>query len=160
VGEMSKFRNKIFNLGKWKSCGEGEKDKGFSLIEVLVGIALVAVAILGLAQLFTYSVLNNARSERMTSATFLAQQQVDFLRNLPADELNKWVVTDVDEFVDVNLDGQNDYRRITRVQYAGDYWEIRVLVFSIAQEQMALATLISNPMDYKVLADVNTIISR
>ena len=137
-----------------------ENEKGFTLIEVLVGIALVAVAILGLAQLFTYSVLNNARSERMTSATFLAQQQIDFIRNLPADELNKWVLGDVDEFVDVNLDGINDFRRITRVQYASDFWDARVLVFSIAQQNQAVGTLIANPMDYKVLADINTIISR
>lgn len=157
---MNEARNKICNPKKCEGRGEREKEKGFSLIEVLVGISLVAVAILGLAQLFTYSVLNNARSERMTNATFLAQQQVDFIRNLPADELNKWVVADVDEFVDVNLDSINDYRRITRVQYAGDYWEVRVLVFPIAKQEEAIGTLLSDPQLYRVLADVNTIVSR
>lgn len=157
---MIKLWNKRGNPKERKSDSRREKKKGFSLIEVIVGISLVAVAILGLAQLFTYSVLNNARSERMTNATFLAQQQIDFLRNLPADELNKWVVADVDEFVDVNLDGTNDFRRITRVQYAGDYWDVRVLVFSIAQQERTVTALINNPMDYKVLADINTIVSR
>jgi len=157
---MSKVRNKRNTPKKSECIPNKEKGNGFTFIEVLVSMALVAVAILGLAQLFTYSVLNNARSERMTSATFLAQQQIDFIRNLPADELNKWVVGDVDEFVDVNLDGTNDFRRITRVQYAADFWDVRVLVFSIAQQDDAIGTLISNPMDYKVLADVNTIVSR
>ncbi|MFC2163394.1 prepilin-type N-terminal cleavage/methylation domain-containing protein [Acidobacteriota bacterium] len=157
---MNKVRNKG-NSPKKSECNQSnEKKDGFSLIEVLVGLALVAVAILGLAQLFTYSVLSNSRSERMTSSTFLAQQQIDFLRNLPADELNKWVLGDVDEFVDVNLDGTNDFRRITRVQYAADFWDVRVLVFAIAQQDRAIATLIADPMKYKVLADVNTIVSR
>jgi prepilin-type N-terminal cleavage/methylation domain-containing protein len=157
---MNKFWNITQNLKKRVCNREKEKESGFTLIEVVVAIALVAVAILGLAQLFTYSVLNNARSERMTNATFLAQQQIDFLRNLPADELNKWVLGDVDEIVDVNLDGINDFRRITRVQYAVDFWDVRVLVFSIAQQGKAIGTLISNPRDYKVLADMNTIVSR
>ncbi len=157
---MIKVRNKRNNPKKRSGDRFKEKESGFSLIEVLVGISLVAVAILGLAQLFTYSILNNARSERMTSATFLAQQQIDFIRNLPADELNKWVVSDVDEPVDVNLDGIDDYRRITRVQYAADFWDVRVLVFPVAQQGIAIATLFANPMDYKVLADINTIVSR
>jgi len=153
--------NKTQNSARPGECsGTTKTETGFTLIEVVVGIALVAVAILGLAQLFTYSILNNARSERMTNATFLAQQQIDFIRNLPADELNKWVLGDVDEFVDINLDGTNEFRRITRVQYAADFWDVRVLIFSIAQQNVAIGTLISNPMDYKVLADMNTIVSR
>lgn len=157
---MSEIRNKRNNPKKCECNPNQERENGFTLIEVIVGIALMAVAILGLAQLFTYSVLNNARSEKMTSATFLAQQQIDFIRNLPADELNKWVLGDVDELVDVNLDGTNDFRRITRVQYAADFWDVRVLIFSIAQQNGAVGTLISDPMKYRVLADVNTIISR
>ena len=157
---MSEVRNKR-NFQKKSECRPNKKEgNGFTFIEVVVGIALMAVAVLGLAQLFTYSVLNNARSEKMTSASFLAQQQIDFIRNLPADELNKWVLGDVDEFVDINLDGANDFRRITRVQYAADFWDVRVLVFSIAQQDGAVGTLISDPMKYKVLADVNTIVSR
>ena len=38
------------------------KKDGFSLIEVLVGIAIVAIALLGLAQIFTYSVMTNSRA--------------------------------------------------------------------------------------------------
>ncbi len=136
------------------------RKEGFSLIEVLVGIALLSVAILGLAQLFTYSILNNSRSERITSGTFLAQQQIEFIRNLPSNELANLLVGDVDELVDVNTDGTNDFRRITRVQFSGSMYDVRVMVFPIARQGVAIGDLFTDPMQHRVLADVNTIISR
>jgi prepilin-type N-terminal cleavage/methylation domain-containing protein len=136
------------------------RKEGFSLIEVLVGIALLAVAVLGLVQLFTYSILNNARSERITRGTFLAQQQIEFIRNLPTTELTNLLVGDVDELVDVNTDGTNDFRRITRVQFSGALYDVRVMVFPIARQGVAIGDLFTDPMQHRVLADVNTIISR
>ena len=64
------------------------KRKGFTLIEVLVAVFLVGVAVMGLAQIFTLTVLNNSRSDRMANATYLAQQRIDFLRNMTTLELN------------------------------------------------------------------------
>jgi prepilin-type N-terminal cleavage/methylation domain-containing protein len=135
-------------------------DEGFSLIEVLIGIAIVAIALLGLAQLFTYSVMTNSRAERMSNATFLAQQQIDYHRNLTSDELNALTAGTNDEQVDVNLDGTIDYRRLTTIQMSGIFWEIRVLVFSAEQVGTALADLVGDPQEYGVKADVSTIISR
>jgi prepilin-type N-terminal cleavage/methylation domain-containing protein len=136
------------------------KKEGFSLIESLVGIALVAVAIMGLVQLFTYSILNNARSERITRGTFLAQQQIEFIRNLPSIELANLLVGDVDELVDVNADGMNDFRRITRVQFSGSLYDVRVMVFPIARQGIAIGDLFTDPVQHRVLANMNTIISR
>lgn len=136
------------------------RKEGFSLIEVLVGIALLAVAVLGLVQLFTYSILNNARSERITRGTFLAQQQIEFIRNLPTTELTNLLVGDIDELVDVNTDGTNDFRRVTRVQFSGALYDVRVMVFPIARQGVAIGDLFTDPMQHRVLADVNTIISR
>ncbi|MCP2620103.1 prepilin-type N-terminal cleavage/methylation domain-containing protein, partial [Candidatus Aminicenantes bacterium AC-334-K16] len=64
------------------------KRKGMTFIEALVGIALMAIAVIGLAQLFTYGILNNSRADRIANATFLAQQQIEFLRNLTGPELS------------------------------------------------------------------------
>lgn len=136
------------------------KNEGFSLIEALVGMALISVAIMGLTQLFTYSILNNARSERITRGTFLAQQQIEFIRNLPSPELALLLVGDIDELVDVNSDGMNDFRRITRVQFSGSLYDLRVMVFPIARQDVAIGDLFADPMQNRVLADVNTIISR
>lgn len=136
------------------------KSKGFSMIEVVVGIALVGVALLGLAQLFCLSVMNNARSDAMTNSIFLAQQQIDFLRNLSADELHNLSLSPIDELMDINSDGTVDFRRITQLQTSGFYWNVRVMVFSGLQAQVAMDNLIASPTEYQVRADVSTIISR
>jgi prepilin-type N-terminal cleavage/methylation domain-containing protein len=145
-----------------RNSGETRKKKreGFSLIETTISIALVGVALLGLAQLFTYSVMNNRRSDRMTNSTFLAQQQIDFLRNLPATDLNNLAQSPVDEQVDVNNDGNIDFRRVTVLQASGFYWEVRVQVFPASQLGVDVDVLIQNPTQYQIKADMSTVISR
>ncbi len=136
------------------------KNEGFSLVEVLVGLAIIAIALLGLAQLFTYTVMTNSRAERMSNAIFLAQQQIDCHRNLTADELNTLTAGTNDEQIDVNLDGSIDYRRVTEIQASGVSWEIRVLVFSAEQLNTSVSSLVQDPQQYKVKANMSTIISR
>ena len=141
------------------------KRKGFTLIEVLVAVFLVGVAIMGLAQIFTLTVLNNSRSDRMASATYLAQQRIDFLRNMTTLELNTATLSDgtpipLDEQLDINNDGTDDYRRITQIQSAGFYWDIRVAVFLSQYSSESSTQLLANPQQYRVLADMNTVISR
>jgi prepilin-type N-terminal cleavage/methylation domain-containing protein len=140
--------------------GGKKKREGFSLIETTISIALVGVALLGLAQLFTFSVMNNQRSDRMTNSTFLAQQQIDFLRNLPATDLNNLAISPVDEQVDVNNDGNIDFRRVTVVNASGFYWEIRVQVFPASQLGFDVNELIQQPIQHEVKADMSTVISR
>ena len=130
------------------------------MVEVLVGLAIVGIALLGLAQLFTYSVMTNSRAERMSNATFLAQQQIDYHRNLTADELNTLAAGINDEQLDVNSDGTIDYRRVTEIQASGISWEIRVLVFSAEQLSRNVSVLVGDPQLYDVKANMSTIISR
>ena len=134
--------------------------EGFSLIEVVIGMYLVAIALLGLAQLFTLSVMNNTRSDKMTNATFLAQQEIDFIRNLTAEEISSLASSPIDEDIDINNDGTINFRRITQVQGSGSYWNVRVQVFSAAQADVDVYELIQNPGPYHVRADLSTIISR
>jgi prepilin-type N-terminal cleavage/methylation domain-containing protein len=157
--------------------GRKQKREGFSLIEVVIGIALVAIAVLGLAQMFTLGIMNNLRSERIANSSFLAQQQIDVMRNLTSDELTTLSAADgvdlngdgnldilKDESLDINSDGKSDYRRITEVQAvssgANVQFEVRVLVFSAEQMAVSKDQLILNPMNYHVQARVNTVISR
>jgi prepilin-type N-terminal cleavage/methylation domain-containing protein len=139
--------------------------KGFTLIEVLVAVFLVGVAIMGLAQIFTLAVLNNSRSDRMANATFLSQQRIDFLRNMTTLELNTTTLSDgtpipLDEQLDINSDGTIDYRRITQIQSAGFYWDIRVMVFPGQHTSESSALLLADPQHYRVMADMSTVISR
>ena len=136
------------------------KREGFSLIETALAIFLVGVALLALAQLFTFSVMNNQRSDRMTNSIFLAQQQIDFLRNLPATNLNDLAASPVDEQIDVNSDGNMDFRRITVIQAVGFNWDVRVRVFQASQLQTSVDDLINYPTQHQIRADMGTVISR
>ena len=146
---------------------------GFTLVEAVIGIALVAIAILGLAQMFTLSVMNNMRSDRITAASFLVQEQVDRLRNLTAGELslvasstavdlNNDGTNDLfkDELLDINSDNVNDYRRITDVQTYGTAWQVQVLVYTAEEFGASEADLISSPQAHHVRARASTIIHR
>jgi len=136
----------------------GRSKKGFSLIEVLVSMALVAIAMLGLAQLFVLSIVNNSQADRMTNAVFLAQQQIEQLRTFTNDELS--ALNTIDELMDLNLDTTYDYRRITRVQLSGSAYEVRILVFAGEQEGVETAALVANHLAYRARADMTTLISR
>src|SRR5438093_7062770 len=55
---------------------------GFSLLEVLVATAILATALVSLAQLFALSTRSNIGSRNTTFAAVLAQQKLEELRSL------------------------------------------------------------------------------
>jgi len=136
------------------------KRNGFSLIEVVIGIAVIGIALLSLAQMFYYAVMNNTNSDRMTNATFLAQQQIDFLRSLNGQELSNMAASPVDETIDINGDGVIDFRRITRLTSEGLSYRVRILVFSNERKDENINNLSDDPVKYRARAVINTIISR
>jgi len=130
---------------------------GFSLIEVLLGIALIGVAVLGLAQMFLLGVWNNRRADLISNGTFLAQQQLDYLRTLTPVELS--ALPDIqDEQLDLNSDGTYDCRRITTIDRALNFY--RVLVFPPSKINESQSVLIASPGSHLVVAQVGTIINR
>jgi prepilin-type N-terminal cleavage/methylation domain-containing protein len=138
--------------------------RGFSLIEVLVGLFLVAVAVLGLAELFLAAVANNLKADRVANATYLAQQQIDWLRGFTSDELTAYAGTTIesrDEVLDLNLDGTNDYRRITDFRIADQSFQVRIYVYSAENFGIASpAELLADPVQYRPRALITTIITR
>jgi type IV pilus assembly protein PilV len=56
-------------------------EEGFSLIEVLVSLAILAVGLLGLALLQVTAVKGNATASKSTVATGLAQDKLEWFRN-------------------------------------------------------------------------------
>ncbi|HHF52045.1 MAG TPA: type II secretion system protein [Candidatus Aminicenantes bacterium] len=149
-----------FKLIRKHSPKKKAQKRGFSLIEAVVGIALMGVAALGLAQLFTYSILVNSRADEISNATFLAQQQIDALRGLTSMELNALTSGKADELIDQNNDGTYDYRRITEVQLSIDRWEVKVIVFPGENLGISADVLFQNPGQYHAMANISTIISR
>jgi type IV pilus assembly protein PilV len=65
---------------------------GFTLIEVMIAVVILAAGILALATMQIVSIRSNAFSTEMTYATMLAQSQFEQFRNMNYDS----VVTDTD----------------------------------------------------------------
>ena len=57
-------------------------DAGFSLMEVLIAMGVMAIGLVALAQLFAISTTANHASKTTTFATMLAQQKMEQLRGL------------------------------------------------------------------------------
>jgi type IV pilus assembly protein PilV len=60
-----------------------EKQRGFSLIEVLIGVVFLAIGVLAMAGLQVTSVRGNYFSNNLMQATYVAQDRLEFLKNLP-----------------------------------------------------------------------------
>lgn len=69
-------------LGRAQSPRADPKVAGFSLIEVVIALAILIVAVLGLAQLFVYSARAERQGRVVTTASVLASQKLDQLRSL------------------------------------------------------------------------------
>jgi prepilin-type N-terminal cleavage/methylation domain-containing protein len=57
-------------------------EKGFTLLEVVVAGAILAIGLLGIAGMMTNSVRGNDFGKRLTTAEYLAQQRIEQFRNL------------------------------------------------------------------------------
>ena len=140
------------------------RQQGFSLIEVLIGVFLVAVAVLGLVELYMMSIMNNVRANEIANAVFLAQQEIDYLRSLTLTELSSFPSAargeSDDQTIDVNVDGTPDFRRITVITNQNPAFDIKVLVFPPSRLQANRDELVSNPDGNKVRARMETMITR
>jgi len=145
-------------------AARARREAGFTFIEALLSIALLGGALLGLAQMFIVSVRNNQHGGEISQATYLAQQQVDYLRTLTAAELSSFPSTargeSNDEVIDVNHDGITDLRRLTQVTTSGSAYAVKVLVFPPRETGTAAADLYADPAGHLVRAAMNTVISR
>lgn len=144
--------------------GPAGKPQGFSLIEVLVGVFLVAVAVLGLVQLFLMGIMNTSRSNEIANSVFLAQQEIDYLRTLTVNELTNFPDASrgesADETIDVNADGTPDFRRITVLTANNPTFQVQVLVFPPSQLNASQTDLVADPDGHRVRARMETMISR
>jgi prepilin-type N-terminal cleavage/methylation domain-containing protein len=66
--------------------GNLTKQRGLTLIEILVALSILAVALLGLAPLFTNSVRTNASSNQLTNANTLARGKLEELSGYPRND--------------------------------------------------------------------------
>jgi type IV pilus assembly protein PilV len=94
----------------------GSNQNGFSLIEILIAMAILALAMLAAATMQLGSIRNNASGNTVTQANMLAKAQMEVLKNTPDIE----DLVDGDEF-NIDADGQPGgiYNRSWRVVNRG-----------------------------------------
>ncbi|MDY0361316.1 MAG: prepilin-type N-terminal cleavage/methylation domain-containing protein [Desulforegulaceae bacterium] len=83
------------------------KNKGFSLIEVLIAIAIFSIAILAINSLQVRNIKTGADSRRMTEAAYFANAKMEELIGVSYKDLND-ADSDGNTEKDTNGDGTND----------------------------------------------------
>jgi type IV pilus assembly protein PilV len=70
-------------------------NKGFSLLELLIGLVILAIGILAMSGLQITAIKNNYFSQSLTQATILAQDKIEELKNSPYANLIDGVETKI-----------------------------------------------------------------
>lgn len=71
----------------------GNSECGFTIVEVMVAIVVLALAIVGVTSMLTASIGGNVRGRTLTEASILASQHIEIIMSLPNDHI--WL-TDAD----------------------------------------------------------------
>lgn len=79
-----------------------KKEQGFTLIEVLVVIFFLAVLALVLVSVFVYGFQISTRSEQNTLAVQIAQEELEFIRNMPFASI-AFYVSSTGDFIQENI---------------------------------------------------------
>lgn len=91
----------------------GNHSRGFTLLEVLVAIALLAVGLLGMATLVGSVINYNQLAQHVTTATTLAQDRIEELKNTGYDNIAEGSSTEAN--IDALGDAGGVYNRSTEV---------------------------------------------
>ena len=62
--------------------------KGFTMIEILMAMAIFAVGFLAIGKMLIYTTRNNTSGNFMTQATMIAREQMEYLKTLPIDDMS------------------------------------------------------------------------
>ena len=75
-----------------RSRGEAESLRsGFSLLEVMIALAILALGILGVTAGQVMAIKNSASSRSNTIAMYLAEQQVEMMQASSATDVKTWI---------------------------------------------------------------------
>ena len=96
----------------------GASTAGFSLIEVLIAMALAGLLMIGVLPLFTKSMANNVEGNQLTEVTNRARLHVEELMAMPVDAEELTVPDGDDELVQVDLFSPTEERWIDLDDYA------------------------------------------
>lgn len=102
---------------------KAEYKNAFSLIEVIVALAITAILATSIFFLFTQSTITNTETKNKQTASRIAQNRIEELRNMPFTEM-------ANEAEDVTVSDLSNGHRITRINnsYGNDIKEVEVEV--------------------------------
>ena len=65
---------------RWLRCDRSSKSAGFALVDILLGIAILSVALVGIAFAWRQSTVTTVSARNYNQATFYAQQALENLK--------------------------------------------------------------------------------
>lgn len=92
--------------------------RGFSLVEVMIAMALTGLLLIGVLPLFTKSMSNNVEGNQLTEVTNRARLHVEELMALSVDDVDLTVPDGADELVRIDLFSPTQERWIEQAAYA------------------------------------------
>ena len=123
--------------------------RGFTLIEILVALAIFSIGILAVAKMQIWNVNNNSNSNITTIATMLAREKLEWMKSLDLSDTDMATGADTDNPIDANGDpggiftrdwvvtdpnGENDTRQIEmRVSWTRQGKTRRVVLTTITR---------------------------
>ena len=91
--------------------------KGLSLLEMIVALAIIFVAFLGLMQSFPFSLTVTKTAENMSKSAFLAQAKIEQLRSLNYSDINTGTIETKHRLGNTPDDYLYFFQRETTVDY-------------------------------------------
>jgi type IV pilus assembly protein PilV len=114
-----------------KGCGPaGNYSKGFTLLEVLIAIALLAVGLLGMATLAGSIISYNQLAQHVTTASALAQDRIEELKGTAYDSVAEGTV--VESSIDASGNTGGVYTRNTEVDEDAAYQKTKTIVVTVS----------------------------
>jgi len=112
------------------------REQGFTMIEVLVGIALLTFGLLVVAQMQIMTIITNSQANQRTTAITLAQDKLETLRALPYSNIENPPLSDSSGVytrswtVENNIPGNNMKRVTVTVSWQGKQVQLQTIIAS------------------------------
>ncbi len=113
------------------------RQPGFSLIEVLIAMALAGLLLIGVLPLFTKSMSNNVEGNQLTEVTNRARLRLEELMAMPVDAEELTVPNGADQLVTVELFSPTGERWVEAASYGADAEPLFTRTTRVRQFNMA-----------------------
>jgi type IV pilus assembly protein PilV len=130
-------------MEKLTSITQDTEDKGFTLLEVMIAIVIMAIGLLGAAAMQMNAINGNAFGMKLTEATERVEDKIELLRNVYYDEIvNENEATDADGFTRQTIVQEDTPITDTKTVEVRVSWADNT---GVKNHQIAFRTIITKP---------------